>query len=42
MRNAGPCTITAVDACAMVLAASIAHRRREPTSAVRSMAAVTR
>ena len=42
IRNAGPCTITAVDAWATVLAASIAHRRRTPTSAARSMVAVTR
>ena len=42
IRNAGPCTITAVDAWATVLAASIAQRRRTPTSAARSTVAVTR
>ena len=42
MRNAGPCTITAADAWASVLAASIAQRRRTPTSAARSTVAVTR
>src|SRR5262245_21692187 len=41
MRNAGPCTITAVDACARVLAASIAQRRLVPTTAAGSASAVT-
>src|SRR4051812_29077392 len=41
MRNAGPCTITAVDAWASVLAASIAHRRLGLTEAAGSASAVT-
>src|SRR6478609_8150457 len=41
MRNAGPCTMTALAACASVLAASIAHRRPAPTVGGRTVPVVT-
>src|SRR4051794_18667546 len=42
MRNAGPCTITAVAAWASVLAASIAQRRAAPTACAGPSVWVTR
>src|SRR4051812_48012203 len=42
MRNAGPCTITAVAAWANVLAASIAQRRAAPTACAGPSVWVTR